>query len=273
MIGQGALYTPLEADRLAERMDYAVLGPSDGRRRVFRTTVRPFSAVCHIGRDFGTGGLSRCTAFLIGPRLALTAGHCLYSLRRGRGPRRILVTPARNGVSRPFGSQWARSWYVPPAFMRRPVPSSDWGVICLSRPFPGVAPLTPRALSSAALARIRPIKLLTISGYPSDKPPGEMWTHRERLDRFGTGLLSYSVDTCPGQSGAPIWINRADGSSGVIGIHTRGPKVSAQGPWGCRPGAPFAPPSHFNAGIRITSDLIAAARAAEQGTGPLRRPD
>ncbi|MEM7489370.1 MAG: trypsin-like serine protease, partial [Pseudomonadota bacterium] len=164
------IQTPLEADRLAERMDYAVLGPSDGRRRVSRTTVPPFSAVCHIGRDFGTGGLSGCTAFLIGPRLALTAGHCLYSLRRARGPKRVLVTPARDGTARPFGSQWARSWYVPAAFRRRPVPSSDWGIIRLSRPFPGVAPLRPLILSSAALARIRPIKLLTIAGYPSDKP-------------------------------------------------------------------------------------------------------
>ncbi|WP_366140073.1 trypsin-like serine protease [uncultured Jannaschia sp.] len=234
--------------------------------------MQPFSAVCHIGRDFGAGGLSGCTAFLIGPRLMLTAGHCLYSLKRGRGPGRILVTPARNGTERPFGSQWARSWYVPPAFMRRPVPSSDWGVLHLSRPFAGIAPFTPLALSNATLAQIRSNQLLSISGYPSDKPRGEMWTHQERLDRFGTHLLSYSVDTCPGQSGAPIWVSRADGSPGVIGVHTRGPTVSAQGPWGCRPGAPFAPPSHFNAGVRLTPGLIAAAHAAKQGRGPLRRP-
>jgi len=58
------------------------------------------------------------------------------------------------------------------------------------------------------LNRIRQQRLLHISGYPGDKPPGTQWTHEERLDTFNERRLLYSVDTCPGHSGAPIWVER-----------------------------------------------------------------
>jgi glutamyl endopeptidase len=97
-----------------------------------------------------------------------------------------------------------------------------------------------------------------------------MWAHAERLDRFGRQLIQYSVDTCPGHSGAPVWLD-ADGPAKVIAIHTRGPRPSAHGPWGCRPGAPLAPAGHFNAGVRVTETMRQAIDAAVRGLGPLTR--
>ncbi|TPE53242.1 trypsin-like serine peptidase [Amaricoccus solimangrovi] len=261
--------TPVEADRLAECLDYAIIGPTDGRWRVRAPMPPPYSSICHIARDFGTGGLSGCTAFLIAPRVLLTAGHCLFSLARRRTPRRILVTPARDGASRPYGAAWAEQWYVHPRFAARADPRLDWGIIRLSRGF-GLEPgLRLAALSSEALERVRSSRLLRIAGYPSDKAPGELWAHAERLDGFGRHLMRYSVDTCPGHSGAPVWLDGANAAGAVIAIHTRGPRPSARGPWGCRPGAPNAPPGHFNAGVRVTAPLLAAVASSLAGNGPL----
>lgn len=263
--------TPVVMDRLVERLDHAVVGPTDGRLRVRRTTVSPYNSVCHIERDFGTGRLSGCSAFLVAPRLLLTAGHCLFSPSRRRPPRGIRISPGRNGANRPFGAQWASAWFAHPQFFKAFDPRYDYGVILLPKPFAGLTPaFVPRALSTARLARVRQRHPLRIAGFPSDKPRGQMWDHTEQLDRISKRVLHYSVDTCPGHSGAPVWMRSRTGSALVLAIHTRGPRPSAHGPWGCRPAAPLAPAGALNAGVRITPEVLAAVRSALCGRGPLK---
>ncbi|SMX50307.1 trypsin-like serine peptidase [Maliponia aquimaris] len=267
----GVIRTPLPLDRMVEAMDYAVLGPFDGRWRV-RNVTPPLSSVCHVERDFGSGRLSGSTGFLIGDRVVVTAGHCLYSPLRRRGPRRILVTAGRNGPHRPFGAIWAQRWYAHPAFVTQTNPLFDYGVIILPRGFPGLRPaLRLTAPGTAELVRARDSRLAHIAGYPSDKRRGELWCHAERMDRIGRRLIAYSVDTCPGHSGAPVWLDTGGGRRDVIAIHTRGPRPSGRGPWGCRPGAPMAPVGHFNTGIRITPTVRRAIIDACHQRGVLQR--
>ncbi len=264
--------TPAVMDRMVERLDHAVLGPSDGRSRVRQTTTSPFNSVCHIERDFGTGRLSGCSAFLVAPRLLITAGHCLFSPSRRRPPKRIRISPGRNGATRPYGAQWASAWFAHPRFFKAFDARYDYGVILLPKPFAGLTPaFVPVALSTARLAGVRQRQPLRIAGFPSDKPRGQMWDHAERLDRISERVLHYSVDTCPGHSGAPVWIRSGAGPAFALAIHTRGPRPSARGPWGCRPAAPLAPPGAFNAGVRITPEVLAAVRSAPLGQGPLKR--
>lgn len=250
-------------DRFTDEADYAVIGPVDGRTRVVNTNRRPYSAVCQIERDFGDGRLTGCTAFLISPTRLLTAAHCIMSpLRRRLGlphvATRIRVVPGKSGLNaRPFGAQWARSWRVNPAYARRPTAQTDIAVIELARPFrpcPGFFRImTP---SRAELERLRGRVLAHISGYPADKPKGTQWEHAERIDRITATQLLYSVDTCPGHSGAPVWIHRTRGGPAeVVAVHTAGPAPHAEGAWGCRPGVPLAPAGLFNRGVRITPAL------------------
>jgi glutamyl endopeptidase len=254
---------PLALDWLADEADYAVVGPTDGRTRVVRTNRFPYSAVCQLERDFGDGGLSRGTAFFIAPTVLLTAAHCLMStLRKRLGlphiATRIRITPGRAGrVAKPYGSQWAARWKVNPAYLHRPSPETDVGLIFLNRPFrPSPGHFRLYAPSDAELAAFRMSRLMHISGYPADKPVGTQWEHAERLDRVTARQLFYSVDTCPGHSGAPVWVHRREGGAPeVVAVHTAGPRPHAGGPWGCRPGVPLPPAGLSNRGVRLTEEL------------------
>jgi len=255
---------PLYAlDRVTDEADYAVVGPVDGRTRVTDTRLFPYSAICHIERDFGDGRLTGCSAFLIAPTTLLTAGHCIASPLRLRlglpgQAKRIRIWPGRSAKNAtPFGFQWAKSWRVHPDYVRSPRPEHDIGVIELSRPFsPSPGHFALRFAGDAELQRLRATRLLHVSGYPGDKPLGTQWEHAERLDRVARDRLFYSVDTCPGHSGSPVWSHSTTkGPPVVIAVHTSGPKPHSEGPWGCRSGVPLAPAGLFNSGRRLTQSV------------------
>ena len=79
----------LALDRLADRADYAVIGPMDGRTRVrTRGHVRtPPSAISSL--TFRDRLHLRGTGFLIFPDVVLTAAHNVYILRPGRTRRAV----------------------------------------------------------------------------------------------------------------------------------------------------------------------------------------
>jgi glutamyl endopeptidase len=272
--------TPLFLDRVAEQADYAVIGPVDGRRRVTDTRLAPFQAVCHLDRCFGAGRSSGCTGFLVAPRLVMTAGHCLYSpLRRALGarpsPASIRVSPGRaDAAEAPYGTVPAVRWWAHARYLRTGARPFDVGLIELSDAPQGVAPLSLHAPVDSELSRLRQTRLLHVSGYPADKPRGTQWQHEERLDRTTPRDLFYSIDTCPGHSGAPVWVEQwPSRSRSVIGVHTAGPRPHSGGAWGCRPGVPMAPRGHLNRGVRLTRGLRdAVLRIGDGGTSPLFVP-
>jgi V8-like Glu-specific endopeptidase len=269
--------TPLFLDRLAEQADYAVIGPVDGRRRVVDTRRAPYQAVCHLDRSFAAGRSSGCTGFLVAPRLVLTAGHCVYSpLRRVLGarpsPRSIRVAPGRaDATEAPYGTMPAVRWWAHTQYLRTGARPFDVGLIELGDAPQGVAPLGLHAPGDDELSALRQTRLLHVSGYPADKPRGTQWQHEERLDRTTPRDLFYSIDTCPGHSGAPVWVERWPGRShSVVGVHTAGPRPHARGAWGCRPGVPMAPRGNLNRGVRLTNGLRdAVLQIGDGGTSPL----
>jgi V8-like Glu-specific endopeptidase len=260
-------------DAFAERTDYAVVGPRDNRVQLIATTRFPLNTICHLGRDFGDGKLRGCTGFLIAPRVVVTAGHCLYNVLLRRAPRRIVVMPGRRDRDTlPYGAQEASRAFVARSFIQRPrgVPfrraDHDYGVALLPAAFRGLDRFMPLdAASDANLERIRRGGVVTIAGYPGDRPIGTLWRHAERLKSWDARRLLYTVDTCPGHSGSPICHKGAGNTTPeVIGIHRSGITDEQGRAYGCSKETILAPPGSTNSGIRITPDVLADLRQPER---------
>lgn len=253
-----------EIDRMYKQAaDYALVGPVDSRIHEIRTTHFPFNTICHIGRDFGNNRWAGCSGILIAPRLVLTAGHCLFSHRRGGPPGRIRITPGRaDRETAPFGSLISNQFYVPREYINaRSVTERknfDYGFIVLPRKFRGIDHFfSLHALSPEVLKKSPAHRLITIAGYPGDRPIGTMWRHSEQIKKMTPRRLLYTVDTCPGHSGSPIWqLNPRNKKGYIIGIHTSGILDKQGRSYGCNKGAVLAPPGLLNSGVRVTAEVI-----------------
>lgn len=256
-----------------EDIDRAIIGPHDNRRHTYDTRQFPFNTVCHLLRDFGNGRWLGASGVLIAPNIVLTAAHCLYKHRLGRGPRRLQVAPGRSDRDTlPFGRVTAERWYVPHSYIRAKGLKRrryDFGVVILRPPF---AKALRQFMSLAPLSDLQWRRQsanapITVCGYPSDKPIGTQWHHSERLRKLTASRLFYTLDTCPGHSGGPIWTN-IEGKAALVGVHTTG-VVDEQGrPYGCKRGTVMAPRGLLNSGVRLTPHVITCIQAAAQGYSP-----
>lgn len=207
----------------------------DDRDKVPDVTQWPWQAIGQL--ETASGNL--CTATLIAPHLALTAGHCVLTPPKGKADRPVALRfLAHNGKWRyettaidavPNATLYKRlkpdgeGWIVPPA-----AAPLDYALIHLRDSPPDIKPLpiwndTRLALTQALKQNDRKV---TQAGYPEDHQDA-LYRHQDCLITGwiqGT-ILSHQCDTLPGDSGSPLMLKGAQGWQ-LIGIQSSAPDAS-----------------------------------------------
>jgi glutamyl endopeptidase len=235
-----------------------IIGPTDDRARVLDTDLTPWRMVCSLEMRGALGSGVIGTGWLVGPRTVITAGHCVFSrFFFGGWASEIAVIPGRNGSEMPFGRTISRRFSSVEAWVQGENPDSDIGCIHLDEDIGRtVGWFSTGALPAEDLRN----HLINVSGYPGDRGNGmEQYHHRNRIRAVTDRRIYYDVDTFGGQSGAPAWIQDADGAPPtVVGIHAYGTT-----------GTPTALGITANSAPRITPELLAQIEAWVEQDGGL----
>jgi glutamyl endopeptidase len=193
---------------------------ADDRVQVNITDSYPWRSIASLLITANDGSRWIGTAWFVGPRTLITAGHCVYIHSRGGWAREIEVVPGRNAALRPFSSCKATDLRSVIGWTQNQLQDYDYGAIILpedQRKGDEVGWLGFVNYSDANLNN----RIANLSGYPGDKPSGTQWFHARRLRSVTSTRLVYDIDTAGGQSGAPVWFLQ-NGQRYGVGIHTNG---------------------------------------------------
>jgi glutamyl endopeptidase len=209
-----------ESSRLLE-----VIQGSDDRVRVGNTTAYPWRCIASLLITASTGAQYVGTGWLVGPRLLLTAGHCVYMADEGGWVRQIEVIPGRDATNRPYGSAVATAFRSVTGWTRDENSEYDYAAILLPEDKRFGDQLGWFGYSASSDEHLNNLTV-NLSGYPGDGGKtgvqGTQWFHSRALTGNTARQVTYDIDTVGGQSGAPVWELQQNGGRYGVAIHTYG---------------------------------------------------
>ena len=207
----------------------------DDRTRLPRTADWPWQAIGQV--ETASGNL--CSATLISPHLALTAGHCVLAppgvidravalrfVSRG-GKWRYEYTTLQTLVNKELGKKLKAEgdgWIVPPK-------AAIWDFALIRLPEGAKVPLKPLPLWQGSQQELttalkRAERKVTQAGYPEDHLE-TLYSHRDCLVTgwAQSGVLSHQCDTLPGDSGSPLLLKLGDQGWSLIAVQSSAPSA------------------------------------------------
>jgi protease YdgD len=191
------------------------LGAHDPRQRQ-DPAAWPWPAVARLQIP----GAARCTAFLVAPRVALTAAHCLYIRRAGHfAPAGSVHVLAGYSAGRFTRHAIATSYRLLPGYDPRQRPEDfgvDAAVVTLDRPLAAQGAVLPLATGTGPAAAM-------LGGYNQDRAEVIEADPQCRVlgraaDAAGRPVLRHDCAATRGTSGAPLLVRAANGAWAVAGL-------------------------------------------------------
>lgn len=189
---------------------------SDDRERVNNSNLFPYSAIAYIRITFPNGDVALGTAWMYGPNLAVTAGHCVYDANEGGWATNIEVYPGKDQSYEPFGSSEVVTESAANGWINNEDSDYDWAALQLDTNIGNSTGYFGAYSTDSSLTGIN----VELAGYPGEYD-AQMWTMWNSITDSSTYKVRYTIDTTAGQSGSPVFIDSNENYQ-VLAIHTDG---------------------------------------------------
>jgi len=192
----------------------AIIGKDD-RYRV-NTTSNPYNKIVRLGFSDYKGNYTG-TGFLVSPDTVVTAAHTVIENGKLTSDSPLYIQPGYDNGYLPYGQTLATNIHYYDAWSVYGDSEYDIAVIKL-------ASNIGNRTGYFGIQKVIP-SYATIAGYPGanidyqTNKVGKMYAHSGSVSKYGNSenLLTYKIDTTPGNSGSPIFNNNI-----VYGVHTSG---------------------------------------------------
>ena len=230
-----------KAEPILKRQGFgqSILGTNDRRVEIAEPEMYPWRMICSLEMMSASGNRYLGTGWIAGPKLIITAAHCVYDKSDGGWVTSVKVFPGRSETTSPEKFFTSTNFRAPKKWVDDEDENCDYGAILLEEDIGSILGYFSIGCQSDDFLTN---SMVNISGYPGSRAGEIQLHHANRILKVSSSKIYYDVDTEGGQSGSPIWVYEEENHIPmVVGVHSSGTGKASLG----------------NSGVRITTETLA----------------